>query len=69
MDHHRDFDGISMVFYYLFRVSKFKVIYLQAQMELGGLLHYYKNWKLSILSIYDAFRAIWSLIVALEIKL
>ena len=65
MDHHRDFDVIPMVFYHFFQVSKFKVIYLQAQMELGELLHHYENWKLSILSIYNVFREIGSLIMAL----
>ena len=38
------------------------MMYLQAQMELGGLLHHYKNW-----SINDVFKATGSLIVALEI--
>ena len=69
MDYHRDFDGISMVFYYLFRVSKFKVIYLQAQMELDGLLHHYMNCKLSVLSIYEVFRVIGSRTMTLKTKM
>ena len=42
-----------------FHWQNFKIVSLEAQMELDGLPQHYMNWKLSILSIYEVSGTFW----------